>query len=333
MQAITYLRPDLRRWSIAIISVILAIPAAQLLRPWVGQGQGIPPIVLAPWIMIGAWYGGFAFGLLSTALNSLAAAYFLLPPYHSFRVAERDDALHLVTLAVVGVLISWLCESRRRTAIQLRSAVLDAQRLRLDARDSVRRLAESEDNLKFALNSLLENVHKPAAELEPFAQGLWNYSSLTCGPRQIESIDAGRLVANAIEAIGDALPETAHITCDVPPLTIQGDTSQLRELLQHLIDNAIKFRSDDQLRIRISAEERSERLTFSVADNGIGLIPAYWEQAFALGRRLHGDEYPGAGMGLALARRIVENHRGRIWMISESGQGTTVRFTIPRKAG
>src|SRR5882724_11685498 len=141
MQATTTsFRPDLRRWSIAVISVILAIPAAQLLRPWVGQGQGIPPIVLAPWIMIGAWYGGFAFGLLSTALNSLAAAYFLLPPYHSFRVAERDDALHLVTLAVVGVLISWLCESRRQTAIHLRSAVLDAQRLRLDARNSVRRL-------------------------------------------------------------------------------------------------------------------------------------------------------------------------------------------------
>jgi signal transduction histidine kinase len=209
--------------------------------------------------------------------------------------------------------------------------VLDAQRLRLDARNSVRRLAESEDNLQFALNALLENVRKPAAELEPLAQGLSNYASLADEPTHIESIDAARLVANAIEAIGDALPKAAHITCDVPALTIEGDEHQLSELLRHLIDNAIKFRSDEQLRIRISAEERSEWLTFSVADNGIGLIPAYWEQAFALGRRLHGDEYPGAGIGLAIARRIVENHRGRIWMISESGEGTTVRFTIPRK--
>src|SRR2546429_2991671 len=107
----TSFRPDLRRWSIAVISMILAIPAAELLRPWVGQS--IPPIVLAPWIMIGAWYGGLGIGLLSTALNSIAAAYFLLPPFHSFRIAERDDALHLAAFALVGVLISWLCESRR----------------------------------------------------------------------------------------------------------------------------------------------------------------------------------------------------------------------------
>jgi chemotaxis family two-component system sensor kinase Cph1 len=274
-----------------------------------------------------------AAGLLSTGLNSIAAAYFLLPPFHSFRIAEPDDALHLATLAFVGVLISWLCESRRQTAIQLRSAVLNAQRLRFDARDSVRRLAEAEDDLKFALSALLENVNRSAGELQRFAQGLANYASLTHQARRIESIDAARLVADAIQAIGSALPETAHITSDVPPLTIEGDAHQLSELLQHLIDNAIKFRSDDQMRIRISAKERSERLTFSVADNGIGLIPAHWEQAFALGRRLHGDEYPGAGMGLALARRIVENHRGRIWLISESGEGTTVRFTIPRKAG
>jgi chemotaxis family two-component system sensor kinase Cph1 len=99
-----------------------------------------------------------------------------------------------------------------------------------------------------------------------------------------------------------------------------------------LLDNAIKFRSAEQLRIQISAEERSDRFIFSVADNGIGLVPALWDQAFVLGRRLHGDRYPGAGMGLAMAKRIVENHGGRIWLVSEAGQGTTVRFTIPRKA-
>ncbi len=323
-------RPDLRRYSIAGITVILAISAAQLLRPWVGQS--VPPIVLAPWILLGAWYGGLGAGLLSTALNSIAAAYFLLPPIHSFQIAEPDDRMHLATLALLGVMISWLCESRRRTAIRLKSAVLEAQRLRIEARDHVRRLSESESNLKYALRTLLENLHRPAAELESVAHGLANFSALAGGTRRIESIDAHGLAVNAIEEFSGALPETALITCDVPPAAIEGDASQLRELLRRLIENAIKFRSADQLRVRVSAEQRSGQLIFSVADNGIGLIPVYWEQAFALGRRLHGDEYPGEGMGLAMAKRIVENHRGRIWMVSESGQGTTVRFTIPRKA-
>jgi signal transduction histidine kinase len=322
-------RLDLRRYLIAGVTVVLAMSAAQLLRPWVGQT--VPPIVLAPWILIGAWYGGLGVGLLSTALNSIGAAYFLLPPIHSFRIAEPDDRLHLATLALVGVLISYLCESRRRTVIRLETATQDAQRLRADVRDYARRLAESDGNLKYTVNTLLENLQRPTPELEAFAQGLKSYASVAAGAARIEPIDAQRLALDVIEEFDERLPQTAHIICDVPPLTIEGDASQLRQLLQHLIDNAIKFRSGEQLRVRISAEDRTGRIIFSVADNGIGLIPAQWEQAFALGRRLHGDEYTGAGVGLAMAKRIVENHGGRIWMVSESGQGTTVRFTIPRR--
>src|SRR5258708_36539835 len=142
MEPSTSFRPDLRRYSLAGITVILAISAALLLRPWVGQT--VPPIVLAPWILIGAWYGGLWVGLLSTALNSIAAAYFLLPPIHSFWIAEPDDRIHLATLALLGVLISWLCESRRRTEIRLENAVFEAHRLRADALDCARRLGEAD---------------------------------------------------------------------------------------------------------------------------------------------------------------------------------------------
>jgi signal transduction histidine kinase len=330
METSTSLRPDLRRYSIAAITAIVAIWAAQLLRPWVGQS--VPPIVLAPWILIGAWYGGLGVGLLSTALNSIGAAYFLLPPIHSFQIAEPDDRLHLATLALVGVLISYLCESRRQTVIRLKSAVQEAQLLRADARDRARRLAEADANLKYTLSAVQEHLQRPAGEFEVFAQGWAEYAGLANGAVRFEAIDFHRLATNAIEEFGDVLPETALITCDVPSAKIEGDASQLRQLLQHLLDNAVKFRSAEQLRIRVSAEERSDRFIFSVADNGIGLVPALWDQAFVLGSRLHGDRYPGAGMGLAMAKRIVENHGGRIWLVSEAGQGTTVRFTIPRKA-
>ncbi len=329
METSTSSRPDLRRYSIAGITVILAMSAALLLRSW--SGPSVPPIVLAPWILIGAWYGGLWVGLLSTALNSIAAAYFLLPPFNSFWIGEPDDRMHLATLALLGVLISWLCESRRRTAIRLESAVQETQRLRADTRDCARRLAEADINLKYVLSAVQAHFQRPAAELETLAQGWVEYTDIANGAARFETINTLHLVENAIEVFGDALPKTAHIAYDVPEATIQGDASQLRLLLQHLIGNAIKFRSAEQLRIRISAEERSDRFIFSVADNGIGVIPAHWEQAFALGRRLHGDKFPGAGMGLAMAKRIVENHGGRISMVSESGQGTTVRFTIPRR--
>jgi signal transduction histidine kinase len=330
MEPSTSFRPDLRLYSIAGFTVILAISAALLLRPWVGES--VPPIVLAPWILIGAWYGGLWVGLWSTALNSIAAAYFLIPPIHSFQIAERDDGLHLATLVLLGVMISWLCESRRRIAIRLEGAVLDTQRLRADARNHARRLAEADRNLKYALSAVQEHFQRPAEEFEALAQAWADYTGIASAAARFEAIDARRLVANAVEEFGEEAPKTAHITCDVPAETIQGDAPQLRQLLQHLLDNAIKFRSPEQLLIRISAEERSDRFIFSIADNGIGLIPAHWEQAFVLGRRLHGDRYPGAGMGLAIAKRIVENHGGRIWLVSEAGQGTTVRFTIPRRA-
>jgi K+-sensing histidine kinase KdpD len=148
--------------SILGITVILAISAAQLLRPW--AGPNVPPIVLAPGIPIGAWYGGLWVGLLSTVLHSIAAAYFLLPPIHSFRIAEPDNRMHLATLALLGIVASWLCESRRRIAIRLESAVLDTQRLRADNRDYARRLAEPDGNLKYALSALLESLQRPATE-------------------------------------------------------------------------------------------------------------------------------------------------------------------------
>jgi two-component system sensor histidine kinase KdpD len=148
--------------SILGITVILAISAAQLLRPW--AGQIVPPIVLAPLILIGAWYGGLWVGLLSTALQSIAAAYFLLPPIHSFRIAEPDNRMHLATLELLGIVASWLCESRRRIATRLVSAVLDTQRLRADNRDYARRLTEADSNLNYAVSAMLENLQRPATE-------------------------------------------------------------------------------------------------------------------------------------------------------------------------
>ncbi|MGP1387765.1 MAG: ATP-binding protein [Thainema sp.] len=122
----------------------------------------------------------------------------------------------------------------------------------------------------------------------------------------------------------------AAITVDLLP-TIVADGTQLMQLFQNLIGNAIKFRKPSELpRIHIGVQRQEDAWLFSVKDNGIGLDPQFAERIFIIFQRLHTrDEYPGSGMGLAICKKIVECHRGRIWVESQVGEGATFYFTIP----
>ena len=121
----------------------------------------------------------------------------------------------------------------------------------------------------------------------------------------------------------------AVITHDPLP-TVMADNTQLMQLFQNLIGNAIKFRSNQPPEIHVGAQRVEDAWLFSVRDNGIGIDPQFAERIFVIFQRLHTrDEYPGTGMGLAICKKIVECHRGRIWVESEVGQGATFYFTIP----
>jgi signal transduction histidine kinase len=141
---------------------------------------------------------------------------------------------------------------------------------------------------------------------------------------------AAKPLEGAIANLNQAIRESgARILSQGLP-TVRIREIHLQQLFQNLIGNAIKYRSEETLCVRVAATQQAGRWMFSVQDNGIGISEEYKETIFGIFKRLHTSErYSGTGMGLAICHRIVERYRGRIWVESEPGQGSTFFFTIP----
>jgi PAS domain S-box-containing protein len=122
----------------------------------------------------------------------------------------------------------------------------------------------------------------------------------------------------------------ATVTHDPLPM-VKADSSQIGQLIQNLVGNAIKFHGEEAPHVHVSAREEPSEWLFSVKDNGIGIEAENFDTIFGIFQRLHArDVYPGSGVGLAICKRIVERHRGRMWVESEPGKGSTFCFTIPK---
>lgn len=174
---------------------------------------------------------------------------------------------------------------------------------------------------------LVDGVHR----MQTLIQDLLAYSRVGRSPILPESFSFESVVLQVLSDLEMGVSESrAAVTVDSLP-HIVADRSQISHLLQNLIGNAIKFRSSEPLRIRVFSQESEKEWLFGVQDNGIGIEPEYVERIFVVFQRLHTrDEYPGNGMGLAICKKIIERHGGRMWVESEPGKGSTFYFTLPK---
>ncbi|HXG04183.1 MAG TPA: ATP-binding protein [Candidatus Binatia bacterium] len=170
--------------------------------------------------------------------------------------------------------------------------------------------------------------------MQALVNDLLAYARLGTQRRPPSPVDADAALRSVLEGLRTMLAETgAVVTHDRLPLVLV-DEAQLRTLLQNLIANAVKFRGERAPRVHVSAEPNGPVWTFAVRDNGIGIEPRHQQRIFTMFQRLHTRaEYPGTGIGLAMCKKIVEGHGGRIWVASEPGVGSTFYFTLPGAGG
>ena len=159
---------------------------------------------------------------------------------------------------------------------------------------------------------------------------LLEYSRIDTQGQEFVLVDMGSVAARAIIVLKMCIDEN-QATIEVDPLpSVMADESQMVQLLQNLLNNAVKFHGKESPRIKVSATPGSGEWIFSVKDNGIGLSMEYSDRIFQMFQRLHTKEkFQGTGVGLAIAKKIVERHGGRIWVESEEGKGATFFFSIP----
>ena len=173
-----------------------------------------------------------------------------------------------------------------------------------------------------------------AARMKQLIEDLLAYSRVGTRGRDFRPVQLNAVVARARGNLRAALEESgAQFEADALP-EIEGDEAQLTQLMQNLIGNAIKFRGAAKPLVRVSCVDQANEFEIAVSDNGIGIEAQYFERIFMVFQRLHDKgEYPGTGIGLAICKKVVDRHGGRIWVESRPGGGSRFLFTLPKKKG
>ena len=170
-----------------------------------------------------------------------------------------------------------------------------------------------------------------AVRMQQLVNDLLRFSRVSRGADgDRERVDCDRLVEAVTADLQEAIVRAGATVTHGRLPTVIGVRTELRQLFTNLIGNAVKFHGSEPVRVHVSAEHSDAMWRFAVVDNGIGIDPAQAERVFEVFKRLHArGRYPGTGIGLAICKKVVEHHGGRIWVESTPGAGATFRFTLP----
>jgi light-regulated signal transduction histidine kinase (bacteriophytochrome) len=171
-----------------------------------------------------------------------------------------------------------------------------------------------------------------AKRMAALIRDILDFSRVGTRGKEMTPTDTREVLEQALRSLRGAIRESnAVVECGELP-TLTADAGQLEQVFQNLVGNALKFHGNERPQIRVSARQAGGEWIFTVADNGIGIPQEFHDKIFGVFQRLHSAvKYPGTGIGLAICKKIVERHGGRIRVDSEPGRGSSFRFTIPAR--
>ena len=186
------------------------------------------------------------------------------------------------------------------------------------------------DNLDSDSKEFIGFAVDGAKRLDDMTNDLLLYSTISSEKRELTSVDFEYVLEEALVNLKVPIEENNAVITHEPLPIIKGDIHLNVQLLQNIIGNAIKYRSQETPEIHISANKETNQYLFSIKDNGIGMSSEHLKKIFTIFKRLHTDEeYEGTGIGLAIVQKIVHQQGGQIWAESDPGKGSTFYFTIP----
>jgi PAS domain S-box-containing protein len=188
------------------------------------------------------------------------------------------------------------------------------------------------DRLEGDAKEFMAYIVDGAARMKQLIEDLLAYSRVGTRGKEFKPVSLEKALERARTNLRAALEESGGELTQGPLPEVQGDEMQLAQLLQNLIGNALKFRGEAKPRVHVSYVEKDQEYAIAVQDNGIGIDAQYFERIFMVFQRLHDKgQYPGTGIGLAICKKVVDRHHGRIWVESAPGKGSRFVFTLPSK--